>query len=406
MGDDFATPPRQAQRHNAISIDPSPLSNISKSRLNYTDAPLTDPPEESETEADPPEPQRPVTKEIRIEPSEKVEMAELRPIKINGKKYRLLHLIGRGGSSKVFKVLAPDNQVLALKRVEFDNLDDVTVSGFVDEIELLKALGNEENIIRLFDSVINQKRKCLYMIMEYGEIDLSQMLKKMTKKTVDYNFIRYCWQQMLQAVKRVHAAKVVHCDLKPANFLMVKGRLKLIDFGISKAMMNDTTNIIRENQVGTVNYMCPEAFQESSSSAKAQFKLGRPADVWSLGCILYEMTFGRPPFDGSSSGNRILKIMNPNYQIQYPPIDNLQLLDAIKGCLNRCAKKRLTIDQLLVHPFLVPHLVPEGLVSISQEQIKALLAEFAQAHPEISPDYLSKQIFDQWLQESRLPRPL
>jgi len=54
---------------------------------------------------------------------------------------------------------------------------------------------------------------------------------------------------MLEAVKVIHDEKIVHSDLKPANFVLVKGRLKLIDFGIANAIANDTTNIQRDNQV-------------------------------------------------------------------------------------------------------------------------------------------------------------
>lgn len=54
---------------------------------------------------------------------------------------------------------------------------------------------------------------------------------------------------MLEAVQIVHAQKIVHSDLKPANFVIVQGALKLIDFGIAKAIQNDTTNIVRDNQV-------------------------------------------------------------------------------------------------------------------------------------------------------------
>ena len=62
-----------------------------------------------------------------------------------------------------------------------------------------------------------------------------------------------------QAVSTIHDARIVHSDLKPANFLMVEGVLKLIDFGIAKAISSDTTSIARESQVGTLNYMSPEA---------------------------------------------------------------------------------------------------------------------------------------------------
>lgn len=92
---------------------------------------------------------------------------------------------------------------------------------------------------------------------------------------------------MLEAVKTVHSAKIVHCDLKPANFLLVKGRLKLIDFGISKAIQsNDTTNVVRENQIGTVNYMSPEALCESRqlpSSSEGRIKVKQPYYIdWTL----------------------------------------------------------------------------------------------------------------------------
>jgi serine/threonine-protein kinase TTK/MPS1 len=63
------------------------------------------------------------------------------------------------------------------------------------------------------------------------------------------------WEQMLQAVHTIHEENIIHTDLKPANFLLVEGALKLIDFGIAKAIPNDTTNIQREHQTGTVNYM-------------------------------------------------------------------------------------------------------------------------------------------------------
>jgi serine/threonine protein kinase len=71
-------------------------------------------------------------------------------------------------------------------------------------------------------------------------------------------FIFFCilsfFWQMLEAVDTIHEERIVHTDLKPANFLFVNGILKLIDFGIAKAISDDTTNIHRENQVGTLRF--------------------------------------------------------------------------------------------------------------------------------------------------------
>lgn len=66
-----------------------------------------------------------------------------------------------------------------------------------------------------------------------------------------YFFLR-TWQQILLAVNTIHEERIVHSDLKPANFLLVKGSLKLIDFGIAKAIMSDTTNIQRDSQVNFI----------------------------------------------------------------------------------------------------------------------------------------------------------
>ena len=74
------------------------------------------------------------------------------------------------------------------------------------------------------------------------------------------------------AVEAIHNERIVHADLKPANFLFVDGALKLIDFGIAKPISDDTTNIYRESQVGTLNYMSPEALEADDDDA---VKLGR-----------------------------------------------------------------------------------------------------------------------------------
>jgi serine/threonine protein kinase len=72
--------------------------------------------------------------------------------------------------------------------------------------------------------------------------------------------------QILGVVQTIHD-KIVHSNLKPANFMLIKGSLKLIDFGISKAITNDTRNIYRECQAGTLNYMRPESAKETGTTS-------------------------------------------------------------------------------------------------------------------------------------------
>lgn len=124
-----------------------------------------------------------------------------RQVRINGKIYRVLQLIGRGGSSKVFRVINADGQIFALKKVNLKNLDEATVSGYANEIQLLRKFANNPHIIQLIDAEMNREGGYLYLLMEYGEVDLGKLLKTHSSgegadRKIDENFIRFSWQQV------------------------------------------------------------------------------------------------------------------------------------------------------------------------------------------------------------------
>ena len=188
-------------------------------------------------------------------------------ILVRGTRYAKLECVGRGGSSKVYKVMAPSRKIYALKRIRLTGRDAEAAQGFVDEIGLLTALKGRPGIVELIDAEVVPSEKLILVVLEYGDIDLARLLAKQQAGAAaaarraggaaaaappppDGVFIRLYWRQMLDAVATIHAARIVHSDLKPANFLVVQGCLKLIDFGIAKAIGADTTSIARESQVG------------------------------------------------------------------------------------------------------------------------------------------------------------
>lgn len=188
--------------------------------------------------------------------------------------------------------------------------------------------------------------------MEAGEVDLNHVLHQQSRSgaidssdghhTLNINFIRLTWQQMLNAVHAIHEERIIHGDLKPANFLFVKGALKLIDFGIAKAIQSDdTTNIYRESQIGTLNYMSPESILDTGTNETgSRMKCGRASDIWSLGCILYQMCYGKTPFAELQMIKKFQAIVNPNHHISFPDTIDVSAIDAMKLCLRRNPEDR------------------------------------------------------------------
>ena len=199
-------------------------------------------------------------------------------------------------------------------------------------------------------------------------------------KPLSPHFVRLTWQQMLEAVAVIHAARIVHGDLKPANFLFVRGTLKLIDFGIARAISSDTTNVYRETQVGTLNYMSPEAIRDTSggacASGKPRLKLGRASDVWSLGCILYQMVYGVTPFAELQLIAKLQAIVDERHAIRFgrpTPLFGARgggagavdeaCVTCLRACLTREPSRRATIDGLLAHAFLVDGAPADGALT-------------------------------------------
>ncbi|KAJ2498432.1 Dual-specificity kinase, spindle pole body (SPB) duplication and spindle checkpoint function [Coemansia sp. RSA 1972] len=325
-----------------------------------------------------------------------------RILAVNGRPYQKISISGRGGSSKVYKAMSAKHEIFAIKRVSFLRADVQAIEGYMNEIILLRKFEGNPHIVQLFDAEINKERGLLHMVMEFGETDLASVLKRSGARPLGMNTVRLYWEQMLRAVQTIHEERVVHADLKPANYLLVKGSLKLIDFGIAKAIGNDTTNIHRENQIGTVNYMSPEAIKETNSeSGKRMMKLGRASDIWSLGIILYQMCYGRTPFAQLALFRKLASIPDPAFVIPYPkymagcqqtgtdldpnsdasptyadgtekiavPFD---LLRVMRVCLQRDPEKRMTIPDLLGDPLLCPISLEQALPSAMKQMLSLL----------------------------------
>ncbi|OHT03143.1 hypothetical protein TRFO_06804 [Tritrichomonas foetus] len=304
-------------------------------------------------------------------------------IRVNNVKYTKIEQIGSGRSknSTIYKVFDSDGNFFALKIVRITS--EKALEAYENEISFLNQYPDSERIIKLIDSEITDNE--IYMVFELGDTDLRHFIDetfgKKQNKRLSPNYLRYIWQQMLYCVQELHMNKAIHGNLRPENFLFVKGSLKLIDFGIVKEIIDDQTSFegIGVQDMRGNEYRSPEVMSQSF------VKWRTSADVWSLGCILYELAYGKAPYQTLG--------IKPNYKsITFPKLANFpdfrSLQVCIMGCLNPDPLNRYTIDDLLTHAFIQPFSVQTIFDDIDENtlmEVKQNLINLAiQVHDEFN----------------------
>lgn len=299
-------------------------------------------------------------------------------VTVNGRTYKILRKIGSGGSAKVYEGFESQRpEPVAIKIINLGNADARTRDSYFNEQSLLKKLRDNRYVVRIYDSQYNPDFNELVLVMEKGDVDLSSFIDsffkdKIKPSTADIKrFIKYNWGELVRAVDSIHQYGIVHADLKPVNFILVKGRIRLIDFGIASSVDPEGTSIIRDYQIGTINYMAPESLRNRALDASMQhlrddvdennqqkrtvIKYNSKADIWSLGCILYNLVYGRPPFDDYKDVlSKVQAITDPRHVINFPdsPIADQNLLICLRSCLRYNPADRPTALELLNGPYL------------------------------------------------------
>jgi eukaryotic-like serine/threonine-protein kinase len=203
-------------------------------------------------------------------------------------RYRIQRELGQGGMAKVF--LAHDlkyDREVAVKVLRPDLAADVGATRFLHEIQTAARL-HHPHILPLYDS--DQADGLVYYVMPYIKSEtLRQRLVR--ERQLPVSEAIQLAREVLDALSYAHGANVVHRDIKPANILLDAGHAVVADFGIARAIGEgeSTTGHV----IGTPAYMSPEQIDGS------KYLDGR-TDIYSLGCVLFEMLVGEPPFRGNT----------------------------------------------------------------------------------------------------------
>ena len=174
-----------------------------------------------------------------------------------------------------------------MKKVKLANLSRKEKENALNEIRILASV-NHKNVIAYKEAFFDQQEQVLCIVMEMadsGDLDSKLEQAKKLKSFIKESKIWYIFKQILEGIEALHAESIVHRDIKCANiFLSKSGGVKLGDMNVSKISADG----LMQTQTGTPFYCPPEVWREGSYTSKC--------DIWSLGCVIYELASLKPPF--------------------------------------------------------------------------------------------------------------
>ncbi|CAJ1344229.1 unnamed protein product [Effrenium voratum] len=303
--------------------------------------------------------------------------------------FQIIGSIGRGQFSEVHRALwkAAGDREVALKRIQIDEMDDHARREVHAEAKILQELSHP-TIVKYYDSFTEDDEMVIILeLAAHG--DLSSLLGKLkhAERLMQEHQVWGIFFQISEALHHMHRQRIMHRDIKPENtFVCHRGMVKLGDLGLGRYFSSNTYKA--HSVVGTPFYMSPEVISDSGGYS---FK----SDIWSMGCVLYELYTLRSPFAGPGMnyymlGNKINKAEYPQLpadasqrvaelcaeilQVSQDARPDSAATCAIAGkCLNDC---------LVMHP-TQKLVVPEGCSFDDPQTINQCLLQAAQVVEEL-----------------------
>ncbi|XP_054645027.1 cyclin-dependent kinase-like 5 [Dunckerocampus dactyliophorus] len=283
-------------------------------------------------------------------------------------KFEVLGIVGEGAYGVVLKCRHKDtNEIVAIKKFKDSEENEEVKETTLRELKMLRAL-KQENIVELKEAF--RRRGKLYLVFEYVEKNMLELLEELPNGVPTEKARSYIYQ-LIKAIHWCHKHDIVHRDIKPENLLISSNDvLKLCDFGFARNLSEGTDANYTE-YVATRWYRSPELLLGAP--------YGKAVDMWSVGCILGELSDGQPLFPGESEIDQLFTIQkvlgplppeqmklfynNPRFHgLRFPAVNHPQtlerrylgiiggaLLDLLKSLLLLNPTERFLTEQSLNH---------------------------------------------------------
>lgn len=298
-------------------------------------------------------------------------------------RYLLSEKIGEGAFSHVYKAYdSKDSRYLAIKIIDKSNMKPDQINSTLKEVAIMRHL-NHPHIVKMYNFQNSSDSKYCFLFLEY--VSGGEIFNQIIKYTYfSENLTRHIMRQVAFAVKYLHDNGIVHRDIKPENLLFEPSRfiprskedqlkarrrsdddnkvdegqfsiqngsagigiIKLADFGLSTLL--HSSGSLAKTPCGTVGYTSPEQHMNIGYDKKV--------DMWALGCVLYTMVVGFPPFYSNTQDSNDIteKVMKGEYQFLKPWFDEVSdgCKNLISNLLTVDPSKRYSIEELLSDPWM------------------------------------------------------
>ncbi|KAK7100676.1 serine/threonine-protein kinase PLK1-like [Littorina saxatilis] len=257
-------------------------------------------------------------------------------------------LLGKGGFARCYELLSlSNNKIYAGKIISKTRISKPhQKQKILREVELQQDL-KHRNVVE-FHSYFEDDSNVYIILENCSRKSLVHVLKH--RKYLTEPEVRFYMQQLVEGVQYVHLKSIIHRDLKLGNMLLNEDmELKLADFGLATKV--DFEGEMKMTVCGTPNYIAPEVLQKKGHSFEA--------DIWAVGCIMYALLVGRPPFETTTLKETYLRITENSFKV--PSHISGPAANLIRKCLNSTPSQRPTLRELNADEFFTTGYMPRTL---------------------------------------------
>ncbi|XP_015593483.1 serine/threonine-protein kinase PLK4 [Cephus cinctus] len=256
--------------------------------------------------------------------------------------YEVLNLLGKGGFASVYRAKCLRSGIeVAIKMIDKKLMKAAGMVGRVHQEVAIHSRLKHPAVLELY--TFFEDTNYVYLVLELchnGE--LQRFLKMQKSRTLSEEHAGRIIRQVVQGLLYLHSHQILHRDMSLSNLLLTRDmQVKIADFGLATQLTRPDEKHL--TMCGTPNYISPEVATRSSH--------GLEADVWSLGCMLYTLLVGKPPFDTDAVKSTLTRVVMADYMMPSHLSENAK--DLIDRLLKKNPRDRIQLRDISKHPFVV-----------------------------------------------------